>query len=116
MSWWIPVLSFLGALIGAGVPAWSSWRSRRQEARVEWRPRLDKSIELMTAESEAARDIGAELLSDLVKSDLGSESDRALARKVAEIGVRKERSTKMPTAMDSVGPVGNTRGDEEDVP
>src|SRR4051794_10952216 len=90
MSWWIPALAFVGALLGAGVPAWSGWRTRQQDARSEWRTRLDKAVELVTSDAEAQRQIGDELLSDLIASDLGNESDRALARRVAEIRVRQQ--------------------------
>ncbi|MGH3347442.1 MAG: hypothetical protein ACRDO4_10715 [Nocardioides sp.] len=96
-------------------PAWSAWRSRRQDARSEWRTRLDKAIELVTSDSEAERQIGDELLSDLIASDLGNDSDRDLARRVAEIRVHQELSV-TPLAVDAVETVGDTGDDEEDLP
>ncbi len=112
MSWWIPVLSFAGALLGAGAPAWSSWRRRQQDGRSEWRTRLDKAVQLVTADAEAEREIGDELLSDLIASDLGNDSDRALARRVAEIRVRQKLASKT-RVVDAIEPVVDT-GDEED--
>lgn len=111
MSWWIPALSFAGALLGAGIPAWSARKARRQEARVEWRSRLDQAIGLVTSESEEEQLIGDELLADLINSDLGSDSDRALASRVAEIRVRGEVDP--PDSVDAFGSVSDTGTEEE---
>ncbi len=85
MTWLIPLLSFLGALLGAGAAAWVALRGQHQDARGEWRQRLDRAIDLITTGSEAGQQIGDELLADLIDSDLGSEDDRGLARRIARI-------------------------------
>jgi hypothetical protein len=76
---------FLGALAGAGLAAWVTLRGQHQDARGEWRQRLDRAIELVTSETDVRQQIGDELLADLIESDLGSRDDRALARRVALI-------------------------------
>ena len=47
--------------------------------------RLDAAIELVTADTPVERQIGDELLADLIESDLGSDEDRTLARRIARI-------------------------------
>ncbi|MFL6167266.1 MAG: hypothetical protein ACJ711_11270 [Ornithinibacter sp.] len=85
MTWWVPVLSFIGALAGAGAAGWVALRGQTQDARGEWRRRLDAAIDLVTADTPVERQIGDELLADLIESDLGSEEDRTLARRIARI-------------------------------
>jgi hypothetical protein len=85
MTWWVPVLSFIGALAGAGTAGWVALRGQTQDARGEWRRRLDAAIELVTAGTSVERQIGDELLADLIESDLGSDEDRTLARRIARI-------------------------------
>ena len=81
----MPVLSFVGALVGAGTAAWVALRGQHQDARGEWRLRLDRAIDLVTAPTDVERQIGDELLADLIESDLGSDEDRGLARRIARI-------------------------------
>lgn len=81
------VLAFLGALVGAGVPAIIAVRRLRQDARGEWRQRLDQAMALYLSDTADKRQVGAELLADLFDSDLGSPADRALARRLAQIRV-----------------------------
>jgi len=85
MSWWVPVLSFVGALVGAGTAGWVALRGQHQDARGEWRLRLDRAIDLVTASTDVERQIGDELLADLIESDLGSDEYRTLARRIARI-------------------------------
>jgi hypothetical protein len=85
MTWWVPVLSFIGALLGAGAAGWVALRGQHQDARGEWRQRLDRAIDLLTAETAVQQQIGDELLADLIESDLGSDEDRGLARRIARI-------------------------------
>jgi hypothetical protein len=85
MTWWVPVLSFAGALVGAGAAGWVAVRGQHQDARGEWRQRLDRAIDLVTAATRVEQQIGDELLADLIDSDLGSDQDRALARRIARI-------------------------------
>ncbi len=85
MEWWVPALSFIGGLAGAGAAGWVALRGQTQDARGEWRRRLDAAIELVTADSSVDRQIGDELLADLIESDLGSDEDRILARRIARI-------------------------------
>ncbi len=85
MTWWVPVLSFVGGLVGAGTAGWVALRGQHQDAREEWGQRLDRAIELVTASTDVERQIGDELLADLIESDLGSAKDRALARRIARI-------------------------------
>lgn len=87
MAWVTAALSFLGGLLGAGIPALVALRRLRQDARGEWRQRLDQAIALITADAAEKQRIGEELLADLFGSDLGSASDRALARRVARVRV-----------------------------
>lgn len=100
MSWLVPVLSFLGALVGAAIPAWVALRGLRQDARSEWRQRLDQAIELVTSDGDNERQIGDELLTDLVESDLGTDADRALAERVARIRVRQQLRDKPAVVVD----------------
>jgi hypothetical protein len=79
----VPLLSFFGAMLGAAVPAFVALRGQRQTARVEWRQRLDKAIDLVASERPLARKIGDGLLADLITSDLGTRSDRQLAEDIA---------------------------------
>ena len=60
-------------------------RGQTQDARGEWRRRLDAAIELVTSDTRVERQIGDELLADLIESDLGSDEDRTLARRIARI-------------------------------
>jgi len=85
MTWWVPVLSFVGAMVGAGTAGWVALRGQHQDARGEWRQRLDRAIDLLTADAAVQQQIGDELLADLIESDLGSEEDRELARRIARI-------------------------------
>ncbi|MBD3782507.1 MAG: hypothetical protein IE926_06050 [Micrococcales bacterium] len=85
MTWLVPLLSFVGGLVGAGAAGWVALRGQRQDARGEWRQRLDQAIALVTADTEAEQQIGDELLADLIDSDLGSDDDRELARRIARI-------------------------------
>lgn len=90
MTWWVPVLAFAGGLLGAAIPAWVNLRGQRQAGRGEWRERLDQAIELVSSHDDNERQIGDELLADLIGSDLGSSTDRELARRVAQIRVRQQ--------------------------
>lgn len=81
------LVSFIGALLGAGVPSCFVWRGQRQSGRVEWRTRLDRAIDLITAPQENVRQIGDELLADLLESDLGSDSDRDLAQRISRLSI-----------------------------
>jgi hypothetical protein len=101
MNWWVAVLSFLGALLGAGIPAWVNLRHQRQTARTEWRERFEQALTLATSASVAERILGDELLADLISSDLGSPSDRRLARKVSSRLVE----LRAPPAVDPSAPV-----------
>lgn len=85
MSWLVPVLSFVGAVVGAGAAGWVAVRGQHQDARGEWRQRLDRAIDLVTASTRVEQQIGDELLADLIESDLGSDQDRSLARRIARI-------------------------------
>lgn len=85
MSWLVLLLSFAGGLVGAATAAWVALRGQRQDARGEWRQRLDQAIALVTADTDAEQQIGDELLAELIGSDLGSEEDRELARRIARI-------------------------------
>lgn len=85
MTWLVPLLSFAGALVGAAAAAWVALRGQRQDARGEWRARLDRAIALVTSDEEVRQQIGDELLADLIRSDLGSDEDRELARSIARI-------------------------------
>lgn len=85
MTWWVPVLSFAGAVVGAGAAGWVAVRGQHQDARGEWRQRLDRAIDLVTAPTRVEQQIGDELLADLIDSDLGSTQDRALARRIARL-------------------------------
>lgn len=89
-TWWVAALAFLGALLGAAIPAWVALRGQGQDARSEWRQRLDQAIDLATSDADTQQQIGDELLADLIESDLGSEGDRDLARRVALIRVRQQ--------------------------
>ncbi|HET7388213.1 MAG TPA: hypothetical protein VFJ19_16285 [Nocardioidaceae bacterium] len=56
---------------------------------------------------------GDELLSDLIASDLGNNSDRALARRVAEVRVRQQL-VESSHALDSDDAAVDTGKDEEE--
>ncbi len=117
MTWWIPALSFVGALVGAAIPAWVSLRGQRQDARSEWRQRLDQAMKLATSDTDAERQIGDELLTDLIESDLGTEADRALARRVALIRVSQQMGESPVVVVDADGTVGdNGRNEQEATP
>lgn len=114
---WIPALSFVGALVGAAIPAWVSLRGQRQDARSEWRQRLDQAMKLATSDTDAERQIGDELLTDLIESDLGTEADRALARRVALIRVSQQMGESPVVVVDADGTVGdNGRNEQEATP
>lgn len=85
MTWLVLLLSFAGGVVGAAGAAWVALRGQRQDARGEWRQRLDQAIALLTADTTAEQQIGDELLADLIESDLGSDEDRELARRIARI-------------------------------
>lgn len=100
------LVSFIGALLGAGVPSYFVWRGQRQGGRVEWRTRLDRAIDLLAAAERPARLVGRELLADLLASDLGSESDRDLARRISRLSfVEVDRPARLRDTED------NARGD-----
>lgn len=88
--WWVAVFSFVGALVGAGIPAAVAVRGQRQSARSEWRQRFDRAIDLATGDNPEQRHIGDELVAELMESDLGSEADRDLAKRVGKIRVQAE--------------------------
>ena len=92
------MLSFLGALAGAGAAAWVALRGQHQDARGEWRLRLDRAIDLVTAPTQVEQQIGDELLADLIESDLGSEEDRGLARRIARIRLGQQLGAATPGA------------------
>ena len=98
MTWWVPVLSFVGALAGAATAAWVALRGQHQDARGEWRLRLDRAIDLVTAPTLVEQQIGDELLADLIESDLGSEEDRGLARRIARIRLGQQLGAATPGA------------------
>lgn len=77
------LLAFLGALLGAAIPGAIALRGQRQAARTEWRQRLDQAITALTSEDLTNREIGRELLAELIESDLGSDEDRELARRIS---------------------------------
>jgi len=116
MTWWVPVLSFVGALLGAGAAAWVALRSQTQDAREEWSHRLDQAIELVTASTDVERQIGDELLADLIESDLGSDQDRTLARRIARIrlGQQLVERQRGRAAVDLAVLPGDNGGDDED--
>lgn len=116
MTWWVPVLSFVGALVGAGAAAWVALRGQHQDAREEWGHRLDQAIELVTASTDVQRQIGDELLADLIESDLGSEKDRALARRIARIRLGQQLGQRGSgsTSVDLAVLPGDNGSDEEE--
>ena len=116
MTWWVPVLSFIGGLAGAGAASWVALRGQTQDARGEWRRRLDAAIELVTADTRVERQIGDELLADLIESDLGSEEDRTLARRIARIrlGEQLGNSARGAPAVDLAVLPGDNGGDGEE--
>ena len=116
MTWWVPVLSFIGALAGAGTAGWVALRGQTQDARGEWRRRLDAAIELVTAGTSVERQIGDELLADLIESDLGSDEDRALARRIARIrlGEQLHERARGAAAVDLAVLPGDNGGDGEE--
>ena len=117
MTWWVPVLSFLGALAGAGAAAWVALRGQHQDARGEWRLRLDRAIDLVTAPSQVEQQIGDELLADLIESDLGSDEDRGLARRIARIRLGEQLGAAKPGVQPvdlALLPGDNGRVDEEE--
>lgn len=87
MTAWLVLASFVGAGVGAALGALISLRGRRQQARIEWRQRLDQAITALTSDSPLARDIGQDLLTDLIRSDLGSDTDRDLAKRLSRTAV-----------------------------
>lgn len=87
MTWLVPLLAFFGGLVGAGLAAWVAVRGQHQDARGEWRQRLDRAIDMLTSTDDVRQQIGDELLADLIESDLGSDADRELARRLGHIRV-----------------------------
>jgi hypothetical protein len=87
----VALVSFVGAIVGAAIPAVVLLRGQYQQARIEWSQRLDRAITALTAESPLARDIGQELLADLIRSDLGSTADRGLAKRLSRTAVTDGR-------------------------
>lgn len=87
MTWWVAVASFVGAVVGATVPALVNLRGQHQQARTEWSQRLDRAISALTSPSPLSRDIGQELLADLIRSGLGSAQDRDLAQRLSRVAV-----------------------------
>ena len=116
MTWWVPVLSFVGALVGAGAAGWVALRGQHQDARGEWRQRLDRAIDLVTASTDVERQIGDELLADLIESDLGSEQDRTLARRIARLrlGQQLGEPGRGAAAVDLAVLPGDNGGDDEE--
>ncbi|GIL35635.1 hypothetical protein [Phycicoccus sp. DTK01] len=116
MTWLVPLLSFAGALVGAAGAAWVALRGQRQDARGEWRQRLDQAIALVTAETEAEQQIGDELLADLIESDLGSDEDRELARRIARIrlGQQIDEGTTGSEEVDLALPARDDGGTEQE--
>ncbi|NHA68799.1 hypothetical protein [Phycicoccus flavus] len=120
MDWVVAVLAFAGALAGSGGAAWVALRGQRQQGRGEWRQRLDEAIALVTADDPAKQQIGDELLADLIGSDLGSDDDRDLARRIARIRLGDELSHRERgdgEEVDLTGPPGdNGEVDQEEAP
>lgn len=83
MTWLAVLASFLGAGIGAAIPAWVAVREQKQQARTEWRQRLDRAIGALLSDSATSQAIGQELLADLITSDLGSPDDLDLAERIS---------------------------------
>ena len=92
-------------------------RGQHQDARGEWRLRLDRAIDLVTAPSQVEQQIGDELLADLIESDLGSEEDRGLARRIARIRLGEQLGAAKPGVQPvdlALLPGDNGRVDEEE--
>lgn len=105
MTAWVALASFVGGVLGAAIPALVSLRGQHQDARSEWSQRLDRAVAALMSDSPTVRDIGWELLSDLIESDLGSPADRTLARRIS-------RATLTGGSVDA--PVGSgENGDDE---
>lgn len=115
VTWLVPFLSFAGAVVGGGAAAWVALRGQRQDARGEWRQRLDQAIALVTASTITEQQIGDELLADLIESDLGSDEDRELARRIARIrlGEQLVAGVRAASAVDLSLPPGDN-GDEDE--
>lgn len=112
LSWLVPaVLAFLGALVGGAIAAGIALRGQHQDARVEWRARLDRAIDLTASDSRTQQQIGDVLLTDLVNSDLGSPADRDLARRVAQIRVTAELD--QDDSMDQPGQIEHNGSEDE---
>ena len=114
MTWLVPLFSFLGALVGAGAAAWVALRGQRQDARGEWRLRLDRAIDLLTSDETVEQQIGDELLADLIDSDLGSQEDRALALRIARLRLGRQLASALPQDpedLDPGAPPGDNGGD-----
>jgi len=116
MSWLVLFLSFAGGVVGAAAAAWVALRGQRQDARGEWRQRLDQAIALVTADSNAEQQIGDELLADLIDSDLGSDEDRELARRIARIRLGQQLGHDAAEVDLPPAPRDNGSTDEEDAP
>lgn len=69
------------------MPALVNLCGQHQQARTEWSQRRDRAISALTSASPLSRDIGQELLADLIRSDLGSVADRDLARRLSRVAV-----------------------------
>jgi hypothetical protein len=111
MSWLTAGLAFLGALIGAAPSSWLTLRGQRQNARTEWRQRLDQALALSTSDVEEQRELGDELLTDLVDSDLGSPSDCDLALRLSVMRILGPERERDPT-LDRDGRPSNNEDDE----
>ncbi len=109
MTWWVVLASFLGAVIGAAIPAMVTLRGQHQQARIEWSQRLDRAIAALTAGSPIAREIGKELLADLIDSDLGNARDRDLAYRIARIDLNSRHMDATASMRDN-----EHEGSEED--
>lgn len=76
--------AFLGGLVGSALSALGAWRMLRQNGRVEWRHRLDWAVSMVNAPDPFSRKAGWIMLAELTSTSLGSEEDRALARRIAQ--------------------------------
>lgn len=85
MTIWVALASFFGAVLGATVPALVNLRGQHQEARTEWSQRLGRVMSALASDDQTTREIGKEMLADLIESNLGSDQDRELARRIARI-------------------------------
>lgn len=91
-EWLTPVLSFLGAGIGAGAVYAAARRdSGQREAqarREEWGRRFTTALGDITSPDPRTREIGRVLLVELARSELASPGERGLAEEMLETGAR----------------------------